>query len=101
MSRTSADNSKEREEIEIVSRNIVPELYDYINSSKFRLSISDFLSKYTEDLDGLDQSDEYTHKHKKVFDLYQDHLDTLFEEFAEAKSCPLKEIYQCCRDIGE
>jgi hypothetical protein len=90
----------------IVSENVVPELYQYLRSQSFLLAIDDFCEKYYQQFADYHKNDEgklgeLSHEHKAIFDKFQELIENLLEKFADKYSLTVKEIFECCSDVGK
>jgi hypothetical protein len=101
------DRSDQLEQKEvIISENVVPELYQYLRSRSFLSTIDRFCEKYWKDFADYHQHDEgksneLSHEHKEIYDKYQELIENLFEKFAYKYSITIKEIFECCSDVGK
>ena len=87
----------------IVSENVVPDLYAFIQNARFTQTIEEFCGKYAREFESLfeEKSPELSHEHKLIFDDYQNLLEKLFSEFADKHSLSVNDIFECCRDVGK
>jgi hypothetical protein len=94
----------------VVGENVLPDLMNFISSSNFRATVTDFASRYASLFHGNLRSNhesksddvvlELTHEHMEVFEKYQDLLETLFDRFAKRHETTVRAIYQCCQETG-
>ncbi len=91
-------------EEEVVSENILPEFFEYLQSVKFQSPLESFCEQYAHLFDGSEgkgsDTKEFTHEHKEIFDDYQALVDKLFTSFARDHKMEVADIYDCCRDTG-
>lgn len=89
---------------EVVSDNILPEFFEYIQSAKFQSQIEQFCEQHAHLFDGSEgkcsNTKEFTHEHKAIFDDYQALIDKLFSSFARDHRMEVADLYDCCRDTG-
>lgn len=90
---------------EFVAEDLLESAVEFTNSRHFRNAIADFIETNEHTFRSTAESkdpdaNELPHEYNKLFMVYQQLVDELFESLAQEKGFTTKALYRCFRDAG-